>query len=64
MKRKLIPFHFFDFYKSLCDLLTDFSDFDFGVFLAVASFFMDAFFGFVADNANFVALNFRRDNFC
>ncbi len=44
-------------------LLADLYDFDLGVFLAMASFFMDAFLGFVANNANLVTLNFGRFDF-
>ena len=44
--------------------LADFGDFNLGVLLAVASFLMNAFFGFVADNANLVAFNHWLDNFC
>ena len=45
-------------------LLTDFGDFDFGEFLAMASFFMNALFGFIADNADFITFYFGRFNFC
>ena len=40
--------------------LADFGDFNLGVFLAMTSFFVNAFFGFVANNANFVTLDFGR----
>ena len=44
-------------------LLSDFGDFNLGVFLAVTSFLVDALFRFVADNADFVTLHFGRDYF-
>lgn len=52
-----------DIYSIEFILLTDFGDFDFGEFLAMASFFMNALFGFIADNADFIAFYFGRFNF-
>ena len=41
-------------------ILGDFGDFNFAVFLAVASFFVNALFCFVANDADFITLNFGR----
>lgn len=47
--------------RGIC--LGDFGNFNFAVFLAVASFLVDALLGFVANNADFVTHDFGRFDF-
>ena len=44
----------------LSTFLADFGNFNLGVFLAVASFLVNALFRFVADDTDFITLNLGR----